>query len=79
MDKYIKDKALCEEIQTKICSVLYLFYTEEIFSESFIIARLRNKEIEAKNAFYNEKSENEFIEKSEEFLKWLETAPYEEE
>lgn len=78
IEKYIKKKEIYQELQTKIPSVLYLCYAEQLFSEDFIIERMINKKHVYKNIFYNENSDKAFTEKADEFLKWLQTAEYEE-
>ena len=79
MEKFMKEKDVLEDLERKISSVLYLFYKEQIFTEDFIINKFRKSNINFNNIFLNSTAEQSFITKAEEFIKWIETAPFEDE
>ena len=79
MEKFIKEKDVMEDLERKISSVLYLFYKEQIFSEEYIINKFRKSNISFNNIFLNSTAEQAFTSKAEEFVKWIETASYENE
>lgn len=77
IDRFAKDKDVAVELLTQIPSILYLLYNEQIISEAFFLKRLRKQDSPYKNPFDNPNSDKVFAEKAEEFLNWLETAPFE--
>lgn len=79
MEKFIKEKDVMEDLERKISSVLYLFYKEQVFTEEFIINKFRKSNISFSNIFLNSTAEQSFIAKAEEFVKWIETAPFDDE
>ena len=77
--KNSKEQNVFKILQSQIPSLCYLFYKEEIFTESFIIEKLCKRSIDFKNFFYAKEAEDNFIDKAYEFLHWFENCPYEEE
>lgn len=68
-----------EELKTKIPSLVYLLYKEEVFTEKFIEEKYIKQTMHYKNFFLNKDVENEFLEKAEPFIHWYQNAPFEDE